>query len=243
MERYRKLHTEPTFTVRPGSTSPRASRYDDASVNLPRLYPILDTAALQQRGCDDWAAVASTWLSAGAEILQLRHKQHWTRAVYLKATDIAQKCQRANATLIVNDRADFATLLNAGLHLGQDDLSPADSRKVLGSAATLGFSTHNPEQLRKAASEPVDYLAFGPVFTTQSKEQPDPTVGLAQLRQARSATAKPLVAIGGITLDRAREVLDHGADSLAVIAGLLPDELTESSLRQRMDAWLQQTRQ
>jgi thiamine-phosphate pyrophosphorylase len=212
-------------------------------VNLPRLYPILDTAALQQRGCTDWAVVAETWLEAGAEIIQLRHKQHWTRAAYIQATDVASRCESFKSTFIVNDRADFAKLLNAGLHVGQDDLSPVDSRKVLGAEAKVGFSTHNIEQLSAAASEPVDYLAFGPIFSTVSKTRPDPTVGLKQLREARSATTKPLVAIGGITLDRAREVLDQGADSVAVIAGLLPDKLDESSLRQRMEAWLQRTRQ
>jgi thiamine-phosphate pyrophosphorylase len=212
-------------------------------VNLPRLYPILDTAALQQRGCSDWAAVAETWLTAGAEILQLRHKPHWTRAAYLQAGNIAAHCDRFKSTFIVNDRADFAKLLGAGLHVGQDDLSPIDSRKVLGPEVKVGFSTHNIEQLTAAANQPVDYLAFGPIFSTLSKDRPDPTVGLKQLREARSATTKPLVAIGGITLDRAREVLDQGADSVAVIAGLLPDKLDQSSLRQRMELWLQRTRQ
>ncbi len=187
--------------------------------------------------------VAETWLAAGARLLQLRHKQHWSRAAYLQATEIASACQVAQASLIVNDRADFAALLNAGLHVGQDDLSPADSRKVLGPHRTLGFSTHNLDQLATASRQPVDYVAFGPIFATSSKEQPDPTVGLERLREARAATSKPLVAIGGITLDRAREVLDNGADSIAVIAGLLPTELDPSSLRQRMEAWLQQTRQ
>jgi len=161
----------------------------------------------------------------------------------MQATEVAVHCERFKSMFIVNDRADFARLLNAGLHVGQDDLSPADGRKVLGPEAKVGFSTHNTEQLTAAAGERVDYLAFGPIFSTVSKDKPDRTVGLKQLCEARSATTKPLVAIGGITLDRAREVLDQGADSVAVIAGLLPDKLDQSSLRQRMEAWLQRTRQ
>ena len=212
------------------------------SMDIPRLYPILDTAALHQRGCDDWTSIAEIWLSAGAGILQLRHKLHWTRAACSQAAEIAGACARAPSQLIVNDRADFATLLGAGLHVGQDDLSPADSRKVIGANSTIGYSTHNLDQLATAARQPVDYVAFGPIFATGSKEQPDPSVGLRRLREARAATTKTLVAIGGITLGRAREVLDNGADSVAVIAGLLPAGLDRSSLRERMDAWLQQTR-
>ena len=100
---------------------------------------------------------------------------------------MAELCRRADALLVIDDRADIALLLNAGVHLGQDDLPPQDARRILGPGRIIGFSTHNPEQLRAAAAEPADYLAIGPIFGTQSKQRPDPTVGLARLAQWRRA--------------------------------------------------------
>ena len=132
--------------------------------------------------------------------------------------------------LVVNDRADIAALLGAALHLGQDDLPPTDARKILPKPAVIGFSTHDERQVRSAADEPVDYVAFGPVFPTASKENPDPVTGLDQLRRMRALTNRPLVAIGGITLENAEEALAAGADSVAVISGFLPD-LRSGNLR------------
>ncbi len=126
--------------------------------------------------------------------------------------------------LVVNDRADVAKMFGAGLHLGQHDLSPSDARKMTGDRITIGFSTHNEQQMRDAASQPADYLAFGPIFATLSKENPDPVVGLDGLRRVRALTARPLVAIGGITRSNARSVLDAGADSVAVIGDLYPED-------------------
>jgi thiamine-phosphate pyrophosphorylase len=138
---------------------------------------------------------------------------------------------------MVDDRADFAVLLEAGLHVGQDDLAPADSRRLLGPDAVLGFSSHNAEQLLAAAAEPVDYVALGPIFPTASKQNPDPVVGLDELARLRPLLEKPLVAIGGITRADALQVLAAGADSLAVIADLFPDPCTTKSLRERMEEW------
>ena len=139
---------------------------------------------------------------------------------------------------MVNDRADYARLLQADLHLGQDDLLPADARGMIGDEAMIGFSTHNSDQMRAAASEPVDYMAFGPVFTTASKERPDPTVGIAGLRTVRELTQKPLVAIGGITRDNAALCWSAGADSVAIIADILPNPCSPRALRDRMEEWL-----
>jgi thiamine-phosphate pyrophosphorylase len=139
----------------------------------------------------------------------------------------------------VNDRADFALLLEAGLHVGQDDLAPRDARRLLGSSATIGFSSHTAAQLSAAGGEPVDYVAYGPIFSTASKQNPDPAVGVDELRRVRALVEKPLVAIGGITLNNALDVLRAGADSLAVIAGLIPASPTAQSLRQRMEQWQQ----
>ncbi len=204
---------------------------------LPRVYPILDTASLARLNFDPVQAAAAL-LKGGARILQLRHKGFWSREVFAQAEEIAALCRDASASFVVNDRADYASLLHAGLHLGQDDLLPADARLVIGGEPMTGFSTHNPDQMRAAVSEPVDYLAFGPVFTTASKQRPDPTVGIAGLRTVRELTPKPLVAIGGITRANAALCWDAGADSVAIIADMLPDPCTQRALRDRMEEWL-----
>jgi thiamine-phosphate pyrophosphorylase len=207
-----------------------------SSMTLPRVYPILDTDALGRRGLT-LAAAAEAFLQGGARILQIRHKGHWSRAVHQDAIQVAELCRRFGATLIVNDRADFARLLSAGLHLGQDDLAPTDARGLVGAGAVVGFSSHNAAQLAAAAVEPVDYVALGPIFSTSSKQNPDPVVGLEEFRRCRALISKPLVAIGGITAGNAPAVFEAGADSVAVIADLLPDPATFGSLRQRMEEW------
>lgn len=207
-------------------------------MKLPRIYPILDTGSLAARGVPLVTAAAAI-LEGGAGILQLRHKEHWSRAVFDQAREVARLCREAGAQFIVNDRADFALLLDAGLHVGQDDLAPRDARKLMGADATIGFSSHNAGQIAAAGGEPVDYVAFGPVFATASKRNPDPVVGIEELARCRALVDKPLVGIGGITLENALSVLAAGADSLAVIGGLLPAAATAQSLRERMERWQQ----
>jgi thiamine-phosphate pyrophosphorylase len=197
----------------------------------------LDTAALARLDFDPVQAAAAL-LEGGARILQLRHKGFWSREVFAQAEKIAALCRDASVSFVVNDRTDYARLLHSGLHLGQGDLLPADARRVIGDAPMIGFSTHNPDQMRAAASEPVDYLAFGPVFSTASKERPDPTVGIEGLRTIRELTQKPLVAIGGITRANAALCWNAGADSVAVIADILPIPCTHRALRDRMAEWL-----
>jgi thiamine-phosphate pyrophosphorylase len=158
-------------------------------LRLPRVYPIIDTYALHSRGADV-LVFAGALLDGGARILQYRHKSFFDRAALDQLAGLAALCQDRGIPLIVNDRADLAALFHAGCHVGQDDLSPADARAVLGDAP-LGFSTHDPAQLAGGDAQPVDYLAFGPVFVTASKHRPDPVVGLGQLRQARQATRNP----------------------------------------------------
>ncbi|HVV47382.1 MAG TPA: thiamine phosphate synthase [Bryobacteraceae bacterium] len=204
---------------------------------LPRVYPIVDTGVLARLNFDPVRAAAAL-LEGGARILQFRHKEFWSRDVFAQAEEIAALCRSASALFIVNDRADYAALLGAGLHLGQDDLLPADARRVIGERATIGFSTHNEEQMRAAQSQPVDYFAFGPVFTTTSKERPDPTVGIEELRAVRSLAQKPLVSIGGITQENAPLCWAAGADSVAVIAGMLPAVCTAHTIRERMEEWV-----
>ena len=205
-------------------------------MKLPRVYPILDVESLAQRGVALETATAA-WLEGGAGILQIRQKGHWGREFFESARLAARLCREAGAQLIVNDRADFALLLDAGLHLGQDDLAPRDARRLMGPDAVIGFSSHNAAQLAAAGGEPVDYVALGPVFATGSKRNPDPVVGVEEIRRCRGLVEKPLVAIGGITLQNAAAVWKAGADSVAVISGLLPDRATAQSLRQRMEDW------
>ena len=207
-------------------------------MGCPRIYPILDTQSFAVKACEP-ETVAGAWLEGGARILQFRHKAQWTRAVFEQAERVAGRCREHNATFIINDRADMALLLGAGLHVGQDDLAPADARRLMGAEALLGYSTHNPQQLDSAAAEPVDYVAIGPIFATASKQNPDPVVGLDELRRCRARCVRPLVAIGGITRETARSVFAAGADSVAVIGDLIPENCTSGDLRRRMEEWLQ----
>jgi thiamine-phosphate pyrophosphorylase len=205
-------------------------------MRFPRVYPILDTETLAQHGIAlDTAAAAL--LEGGAGILQVRQKGHWTRQVFESARQVACLCREAGALLVVNDRADFAMLLEGGLHIGQEDLAPRDARKLIGPDALLGLSSHNLEQLSAAGGEPVDYVALGPVYPTSSKHNPDPVVGVDEVRRLRPLIDKPLVAIGGITRANAAGAFNAGADSVAVISDLVPQCPTARSLRERMEEW------
>jgi thiamine-phosphate pyrophosphorylase len=185
----------------------------------PFLYPIVDAAALGERPVGP--AVAAV-VAGGARLVQLRAKGLTDRLLLSLAAEALAAARAGGAMLVVNDRPDVAIILGAdGVHLGQDDLEPRAVRALLPPDALLGVSTHDLDQLRRAAGEPVDYVAVGPVFPTRSKAAPDPVVGLATVRAARALTSRPLVAIGGITEDNARSVAEAGADGLAVISALL----------------------
>jgi len=206
------------------AASPR--RPDDApALVLSAFYPILDIDVARSRNLDPvW--VLEAWLEAGVRLVQLRAK-HLAGAALL---DLAQQCSdlaaRADAIFLVNDRVDIARLSGAaGAHLGQDDLPAAAARLVLPAPALIGWSTHNDDQLRVATLLPIDYVAIGPVFGTSSKERPDPVVGLDAVRRAVAlAAGRPVVAIGGITLETAPAVIQAGASAVAVIGDVLhPD--------------------
>jgi thiamine-phosphate pyrophosphorylase len=203
-------------------------------MKLPRFYPILDSTLLARRGLPV-ADAAREILDAGAQILQFRHKGHLSLEAWERMEAVAALCSKAGVKLVMNDRADLAKLLGAALHVGQDDLPPSAARRVLGDGLPIGFSTHNEAQLRAAEAEPVDYVALGPIFGTASKENPDPVVGVAELRRLRPLAKLPLVAIGGITRANARAVLDAGADSVAVIGDLYPEQ---GSIGARVREWI-----
>jgi thiamine-phosphate pyrophosphorylase len=208
---------------------------------LPRVYPILDTSAVVARGADPFS-FAEALFEGGAQILQFRHKAPYDRAAVELLGSIAELARSARATLIVNDRADLAAVFDCGLHLGQTDLPPALARKVLPPPNLIGLSTHNASQLAAAVAEPVDYLALGPIFSTGSKENPDPAVGPGHLRAWRLLATKPLVAIGGITLETAPAVWRAGADSIAVISALIPADPSPAAVRAQMEQWLSLSR-
>ena len=208
---------------------------------LPRFYPILDTGVLADRHTEVVRA-AAILIDAGVKILQYRHKDPWTRREFDEAETLALMCQRAGVLFVMNDRADFAKILGAALHLGQHDLPPIAARKVIGDEV-IGFSTHNRVQLSFADEEPVEYLSIGPIFATTSKAQPDPVVGLEKLKELRALTRKPVCAIGGITLENAGQTLAAGANSVAVISGWLPKAASsETSIKASIKQWWAVTR-
>lgn len=194
---------------------------------FPPLYAIIDAALLKTSELSFVEMMAES----GVELLQYRNKRASSRELFEASRSISATLSRLakpgsyKPRFIVNDRADIAVLANAqGVHVGQQDLNVGEARAVVGPDKLVGVSTHSLEQLDAADKTSADYIAFGPIFATSSKENPDPVVGLDLLRQARLHTRKPLVAIGGITLERAAEVFRAGADSLAVARDLIVSE-------------------
>jgi thiamine-phosphate pyrophosphorylase len=187
---------------------------------LPPIYPITDPRS----GLSHREQVARL-IAGGAKIIQFRDKEASPRDFYEAAQETIELTRRHGVPLIVNDRVDIALAIKAaGVHLGQDDLPPYKAREILGESAIIGFSTHSVEQAAGAAAWPVDYIAIGPIFVTQTKADPEPTVGLDGLAAVRNtARNKPIVAIGGINAQNIRAVLDAGADSAAMIASIVSD--------------------
>jgi len=195
---------------------------------VPRLYAILDVETTVARGLEP-LAVVEAWLEAGIRLVQLRAKSLTFGPFLILADEVARRVASAGGLFVVNDRADVAALCGAaGLHLGQQDLTPAEARPIVGEGVAIGLSTHNPSQVVDAlGGGRVDYLAIGPVFRTATKARPDPVVGLEGVRDAAAMVGPagvPLVAIGGMTLDTAVSVLSAGATSVAVIADLIAAE-------------------
>ncbi len=192
-------------------------------IELPRLYPILDAEALARTGVP-LAAAARALYDAGVRWVQYRDKRASDADFGKRLRELRAIFPVGEAVLLVNDRVHLCGPAGAdGVHIGQEDMAPAEARRILGPHYLLGVSTHNPTQLSTAiATGAADYLAIGPVFATGSKENPDPVVGLEGVKAARTLTRLPLVAIGGITTGNARAAIEAGADAVAVISGLLP---------------------
>lgn len=182
------------------------------------IYPIVGDTTTDRSPLD----LADQLLGVGLPLLQLRLKQTPSGQFVEIAAELQRRCARQGAHLIVNDRCDIAAIVGAaGVHLGQDDLAPEVARQILGSAAVIGLSTHDEIQLDRAVGDgAVDYVAFGPIFDTNSKRNPDPIRGLDGLRRAALRCSRPLVAIGGITVDNVADVMRAGADAAAVIGAI-----------------------
>ena len=191
---------------------------------LPRLYAILDVDLLRARGLEP-LAVAGAWVDAGVRLIQLRAKHLSFGPMLELADELSTVARSAGARAVVNDRVDVARLAGAaGVHLGQTDLRPAEGRSLLGPNAIVGLSTHTPAQVEAACREPIGYVAIGPVYATTTKSGAEPIVGVEGVAAAAALAQRanlPLVAIGGITLERAAAVIAAGADSVAVISDLV----------------------
>jgi thiamine-phosphate pyrophosphorylase len=202
-------------------------------IGLPPLYAIVDAGCFS--AAEELLVFAEELAAGGCTLLQYRNKSGNARVMLEQARELSRFSRAKPALsmpkgvpaphvpkLIMNDRADLCLVAEFdGVHVGQDDLSPESVRGIIGAGRWLGVSTHNPEQVQKADQTSADYLAIGPVFSTSSKDRPDPVVGLDGVRRARQLTRKPLVAIGGITRANAASVIEAGADSVAVISDLL----------------------
>jgi len=185
---------------------------------LPRLYVILDAALLTVPETE----CAQKLFAAGVRLLQYRDKAASSRELFEASRRLSALLIPQGVTFFVNDRADVASLAGAsGVHVGQGDLGVEQARSVVGMQKWVGVSTHNLEQFRAAVVTSADYIAVGPVFSTSTKANPDPVVGTEFIRRVRALTDKPIVAIGGITLERAADVIKAGADSVAVISDIL----------------------
>src|ERR1700681_1841790 len=185
---------------------------------FPRLYAIIDPALLTISELE----LAEALAGSGVELVQYRNKTASSRQFFEISRQLASVLGPRGVRLIVNDRPDIALLSGAGgVHVGQDDLEVEEARAICGAERWVGVSTHTLEQVTAADRTSAEYVAFGPIFPTTTKQNPDAVVGTELLRRARQITQKPLVAIGGITLERAAEVYGAGADSLAVVRDLI----------------------
>ncbi len=184
---------------------------------FPPLYAILDVASVNSE-----ARIPEVLVESGVGLIQVRDKHASARAMFEASKGLVARLSPKGVRVIVNDRPDIAAMVGAGgVHVGQDDLPVEAARACCGGDLWVGVSTHNLEQFQQAMSTSADYIAVGPIFPTATKANPDPVVGLDLIRAARRLTRKPLVAIGGITIQSAESVYRAGADSLAVVSDLL----------------------
>jgi thiamine-phosphate pyrophosphorylase len=200
----------------PDDEGPHLKRLD-----LPKIYAITD----RQLSGLSHATQVEHLIAGGAGIIQLRDKYSSAGEFYRLALEAVTVAKAHGIPLIINDRVDIAMIVGAdGVHLGQDDMPVEAARRLLGEKAIIGISTHRLEQAAAAAKLPVDYIAFGPVFSTTTKADPDEVVGLSGVAAAKEIVGNiPLVAIGGINASNVREILAAGADAAAMISEIVAD--------------------
>lgn len=185
---------------------------------FPPLYVILDKDLLQTPAEE----CAESLAASGVELIQYRAKHSSAREYFDTCKSLVARLASTKARFIVNDRPDIAAIVGAGgVHVGQDDLSADEARRICGPELWVGVSAHNLDQVRAANSTSANYITVGPIFATSTKERPDPVVGVSFIREARNLTRKPMVAIGGITLQNAAAVYESGADCIAVARGII----------------------
>jgi|SRR5688572_11190157 thiamine-phosphate pyrophosphorylase len=195
-------------------------------IRLPRLYAVADAAF------GDPVDLAAALFEGGARLVQLRNKAASSQTL-LAETETILRLAPPGSRVFVNDRTDVARIAAAaGVHLGQNDLPPHLSRAILSNEQVIGYSTHDLSQALEAELAPVDYIAVGPVFATTTKADAEVPLGLEKLREICSRVSKPVVAIGGISLQSAHEVLKCGVTSLAVISDILKHEDVAERTRQ-----------
>jgi thiamine-phosphate pyrophosphorylase len=203
--------------------------------SLPPLYPVVDVDLCGARGLDPLALVAAV-IHGGARLIQLRDKDPSSGARLARADAVAVLTRRAGVLLVINDRPDLARMCGAGgVHVGQEDLPVEEARRVAGPGVLVGVSTHDETQLAAAIATSADYIAVGPIYGTATKDTGYTARGLDLVRRAAAIAGRPVVAIGGITLARAPEVVAAGAASVAVISDLL----TSGDPAARVRAFLQ----
>ncbi len=203
-------------------------KFETLKFEIPKIYPITD---IRLSGLSHTEQVRRL-IRGGARFIQLREKYTSPIDFYKSAEDAIKIARENDVKIIINDRVDIALALKAdGIHLGQDDLPPAEARKILGEKSIIGFSTHSLQQAVEALNFPVDYIAIGHVFATKTKENPEKEVGLEGVKKVREAIGDfPLVAIGGINSENFREVLKAGADCVAIISDIIsqPEKISEN---------------
>jgi thiamine-phosphate pyrophosphorylase len=188
---------------------------------LPPVYPITDK---RLSGFDSHLRILNELVRGGATLVQIRDKETPLDELLADLTRCVEFAERHEARLIVNDRCDLALCCGAhGVHLGQEDLPAQPARELLGRERIIGVSTHNLRQVRDSSRLAIDYIGYGPVFPTSTKDAPAPVVGIRRLRAACASAAWPVVAIGGIGPGRIRQVLEAGAASAAVISAAMAE--------------------
>ncbi len=211
-------------------------KFQNLLKNKPILYGIVDTRFSKF----DHITITENLIKGGIKIIQLREKilKEEDRKFLRIAKEMRKICNDNDAIFIINDRVDIAILSDAdGVHLGQDDIKINDARKIFGFDRIYGLSTHNYKQVEESIKIKPDYIGYGPIFQTKSKENPDPTVGIESLKKLKDKfkNIPPIVAIGGINLTNIKEVISCKPEMICVMSGIIGNENIETTVKKYME--------